>query len=144
MDVVEIARKKAAELEREAKELRQFIATYEALSGEKSGENAASIADTQPDHADNSGPQVADSPPRKRGDKPSRIVSAAISAVTERGEPMTRSQLVKALENEGLVIGGTDKNKNMGTILWRSKKFENVEGKGYWPIELGEWALYNL
>ena len=141
MDVIEIARKKLAELEREATELRRFVATYEALRGEKSQNYEIRSPDLVTNEPDQIGIGNADSPFRKRGDKPSEIVEAAIKVIRDSGRPMTRSQLVKALEEEGMTIGGTDKSKNMGTILWRSKKFENVEGEGYWPHECGAWDL---
>ncbi|GAB5349094.1 hypothetical protein [Alteriqipengyuania sp. 357] len=144
MDVVEIAREKLAELEIEAERLRQFIATYEALSGAESEVRNASAPVSQLGTNDDSKAGAIDSPSPKRGDKPSKIVKAAIQAIRDRGSPMTRSELVGTLENQGMVIGGADKNKNMGTILWRSKKFENVEGHGYWPLEMGEWALFQL
>ena len=52
---------------------------------------------------------------------------------------MTRTELVNAMEEDGMLIGGTDKAKNMGTIMWRSNRFTNIEGLGYWPVDLGEW-----
>lgn len=73
--------------------------------------------------------------PRSRGpngSSPEEIVRAAKRALLENEKPMTRYQLVEAVEDAGLVVGGVDKGRNMGTILWRSKQFTNT-GDGYWP-----------
>lgn len=66
------------------------------------------------------------------GSPAEEIVAAALQAVHETGRPLTRYELVKAVEAKGKVVGGVDKSRNMGTILWRSKAFEN-NGEGYRP-----------
>lgn len=66
---------------------------------------------------------------------------AAVRAMIDRAEeiivaearPLTRSQLVTRLEAEGHKIIGSDKNKVLGTNLWRSGRFWNLKGAGYWP-----------
>ncbi len=46
---------------------------------------------------------------------------------------MKRGELVKALEAKGVLLLGKDKNKNLGTILWRySDTFEHINKLGYW------------
>lgn len=72
---------------------------------------------------------------RKRGPNGSpadEIVAAAIIAVNKANKPLTRYELVDAVEARNLTVGGADKARNMGTILWRSKAFDN-EGEGYRP-----------
>jgi len=49
---------------------------------------------------------------------------------------MTRSELLRRLEHAGFVIEGRDKSKVLGTNIWRSKKFDTVEGQGYWPNDI--------
>jgi hypothetical protein len=62
--------------------------------------------------------------------------------ILENGEPMTRGELVVAFRDKGLHIGGTDKRKNMGTIMWRLRdKFVNIEGRGYWPKDVAYEAV---
>jgi len=51
---------------------------------------------------------------------------------------MKRGELVKRLEEQGYEVVGTDKNKVFGTNLWRSGRFQMIEGKGYWPNDI-EW-----
>lgn len=51
-------------------------------------------------------------------------------------KPLKRGDLVARLEARGFTIEGADKNKVFGTNLWRSKKFRNIDGQGYWPIDV--------
>lgn len=129
--VIERAREKISILEAEISRLREFIAVYQSLSVDDS----AKFGDSVTSMVTNRSESLA----KKTSDRPKRIIEFAKAAIRQRQHPMTRSELVKDLEKQGLVIGGTDKSKNMGTILWRSKQFENVEGQGYWPLEDGDW-----
>ena len=79
--------------------------------------------------------------PRKRkGTRPHRTeqidaaVNAAEQIVLEAGRPLSRTALLRRLEERGHLIDGTDKAKVLGTNLWRSKRFYNLKGAGYWPI----------
>lgn len=77
---------------------------------------------------------------RRRSDlTPTQIADLAREALGEWGRPMTRGELVTAIESRGVVIPGKDKSKNLGTILWRFRdRFRNIEGRGYWPTDLPE------
>lgn len=46
---------------------------------------------------------------------------------------MKRGEIVQRLLAQGYRIEGSDKNKVFGTTLWRSEKFDAVDGHGYWP-----------
>lgn len=147
MNVIKIAQEKLDSLEKEAVKLRLFIETYGELTGDKSVENVSDEALEISEASENTSESTSsgtESQRRKRGDKPAAIVAAAKEVIIETERPMNRTELVEALEHRGMTIGGTDKSKNMGTIIWRSDQFENVEGVGYWPLELGDWATYNL
>lgn len=66
-----------------------------------------------------------------------QIASAARDAILENGRPMTRGHLVAAFEARGLPVAGVDKQRNMGTIMWRLKDaFVNIPGHGYWPRDV--------
>lgn len=72
--------------------------------------------------------------------RPSRIADEARNVLIEAKRPMKRGELVRALEEKGLPLVGKDKNKNLGTILWRNPEtFFYIEGLGYWvkgaPLE---------
>jgi hypothetical protein len=70
----------------------------------------------------------------------SEEVSALLDEVgrilIKEGRPLTRSQLVERLEGLGYKLPGSDKNKVLGTNIWRSGKFNHIEGAGYWPKEV--------
>jgi hypothetical protein len=56
------------------------------------------------------------------------------SVILAAGRPLTRSGLLKALDEREIHVGGTNRSKNMGTIMWRlSNDFVSLEGFGYWP-----------
>jgi hypothetical protein len=77
------------------------------------------------------------SQPRTRVRRAAEINAAMDDAeklILEAGIPLTRSVLLKALEELGHDIEGADKSKVLGTNLWRSKRFHNLKGAGYWPI----------
>lgn len=66
--------------------------------------------------------------------KPSDVGPMARRILLEHGKPMTRSELLNALEERDVVLAGDDKAKYLGTILWRMKEaFVNLDGYGYWP-----------
>lgn len=54
--------------------------------------------------------------------------------ILEVGRPLTRSELLRGLEESGHSVEGGDKSKVLGTNLWRSKRFYNIKGVGYWPV----------
>lgn len=56
--------------------------------------------------------------------------------VVGEGRPMTRSELLRQLENKGYVIDGGDRSKVLGTNIWRSGHFTHLDGRGYWPKDI--------
>ena len=130
----------AAELSR----LDEVLATHERLASDI----AAFIAsmpefDPTPSIAKNEAPEITgvakvDLPPyqpRQRGPKgssPDEIATAAELVTKEQGRPMNRTELIAPIEAMGLTIGGYDKPRNLGTILWRSGRFDTTDS-GYWP-----------
>lgn len=65
-----------------------------------------------------------------------RLVDEVRRLIVDAGRPLKRGELVRLLERQGLPVEGTDKAKVLGTNLWRSGKFEQIEGQGYWPRDL--------
>ncbi|MEG3176820.1 hypothetical protein U1872_11320 [Sphingomonas sp. RB3P16] len=53
--------------------------------------------------------------------------------IIRAGRPMTRFQLLDYLVSAGHHIEGGDPSKVLGTNIWRSRRFHNIEGVGYWP-----------
>lgn len=72
---------------------------------------------------------------RRMMDEAERLILAA-----ER--PLTRGQLLDQLEAGGFTVMGGDKSKVLGTNLWRSGRFWNLKGAGYWPKGLPLPAPY--
>lgn len=70
---------------------------------------------------------------KARSDYVAEMLEEARRLIIGEGRPLTRSELVRRLEAEGYVIDGADKAKVLGTNIWRSKKFDHIEGQGYWP-----------
>ena len=65
-----------------------------------------------------------------------RLIEEAKRLILEARRPLKRGELVRLLERDGLPVEGTDKAKVLGTNLWRSGQFEQIEGEGYWPKDL--------
>lgn len=64
---------------------------------------------------------------------PIEIANVTKTVLLAAKRPMKRGELVKALEAKGVLLLGKDKNKNLGTILWRySDTFEHINKLGYW------------
>lgn len=69
----------------------------------------------------------------KRAAQVAAMMDDAERLILEQGRPLTRSALLRALTDLGHEIEGADKSKVLGTNLWRSKRFDNLKGSGYWP-----------
>lgn len=71
---------------------------------------------------------------RGRAKQIEAAMDAAETAILEAGRPLTRSELLQTLDAAGHKIEGGDRSKVLGTNLWRSKRFHNLKGAGYWPL----------
>ena len=75
---------------------------------------------------------------------PADIAKYAREILLDFGQPMKRGRLVRALESKGFPLAGTDKNKNLGTILWRHRdQFVNLPNLGYWPRGVALSGVYD-
>lgn len=64
---------------------------------------------------------------------PAEIVEECRKILIEGRRPMKRGALVKEIEARGKKIPGQDKNKNLGTVLWRHQdQFIHLPKLGYW------------
>ena len=121
---------------RRLREFERFISDYGEFSsddleftpvvmiGERSGGNVSA----------NTGVQAVDNlwPERQRM-RPDEIAQTIERVIREVGHPLTRGQLVSALERRDIDLPAADKARYLGTIIWRHKKiFVNIEGRGYW------------
>jgi hypothetical protein len=80
---------------------------------------------------------------RSSGPRPSEVADEVEKLLRERGQPMTRGQIARALVQRGLSLAGTNVNKNVGTILWRHRdRFVNLERMGYWLADVALPGIY--
>ena len=87
------------------------------------------------DSRNKSEPETRREPGLSEGEKndPAAVAARAERVIREHGKPIQRGDLVRKIEESGLPIYSKDKNKYLGTILWRNRDtFVNVEGHGYW------------
>lgn len=83
-----------------------------------------------PEGLDAIGGNHANAEPR-RGARPAELVTAAEAALRSAGRPLSRGELCEALRAVGVQVGGAEPAKNLGTVLWRSGRFDNT-GRVYW------------
>ena len=144
VEKLQVARDQAATLaETMGKRLESSTALLQALARvrEQVGEHGGMALETvaaQLDHLRDLFVEKSASAPLPVGDtqvapSPSDVAESARELLLEVKRPMKRGQLVRALEAKGMTLVGKDKNKNLGTIVWRNPRmFVNVEGLGYW------------
>ena len=124
------AMKRRKELQAEIDEIDRFLEQWKRYAG------------TEPDQSVTVGTAVERDvalPVTPLKKKLSRTKRAEVlrEVIVEAGHPMTCGQIVTALDERDYAIGGTDANKNIGTIMWRlHDQFVNIEGHGYWPKDL--------
>jgi hypothetical protein len=124
-DLIQKAVERRNALRRELETLDRFIHDYTARVVSTA---SAPISDPQDDLFNDSKGRR-----KRRAANVAAMMDSAEEMILQEGEPMTRGQLLARLEAQGHVIEGGDKNKVLGTNLWRSKRFHNIQGVGYWP-----------
>lgn len=144
---VEIARAKIAKMRAEIARLEDFIALYAELStGSATVKVDASAVRGATPVSIQEGYEASQIQPvdnfshadkrhhKQRGEhSPTQIAEIILRIIREVGQPMTRGQIVRALEARDIVIPTTDKGKYVGTVAWRHKGLlTNIEGRGYW------------
>ncbi len=137
------ALRKRDDLKRQLEEANEFLRLWGRVLGPGTGGGVTPPTDK------NNGEVQTDSAtglmiPRMSASR-ERAAEMARKVILSKGMPMTRGELVDALEAERAPIGGANKSKNMGTIMWRLKdRFVNLDGLGYWPKDVpNERCRYN-
>lgn len=127
-DLLRSALMRREALKRELATVEEFILSYTQASDRL--DLTAGTGDLFPEHK----------PARRRGRRQThaeavaRMMDDAEQLIVRAGRPLTRSELLKLLTERGHTIEGGDKSKVLGTNLWRSRRFYNLKGAGYWPI----------
>ena len=125
--LIEKARNRLKEIEEEAERLRVFL----AVAGELGAANSAENPSVDPSVESLDGDAVSASP--------AEIIAHVRSLIQEKQRPLGRGVLVKTLRGRGVKLPGKDPAKNIGTVIWRSKQFDNISGYGYWPKDMPRW-----
>jgi hypothetical protein len=138
----ENALKRQAELKQELLEVEAFIRLWHRFSGAE-GERPEGIDVSQITTADIAAAANRLDAHRQRGQKAKKVPRGlprdevaryAREMMIEAGHPLTRGDLVEGFRSRGLPVGGTEPERNMGTIMWRlADQFVNLDGLGYWP-----------
>lgn len=130
MDAHANALKRKQELLAELKEVEDFLRVYDKFAGTK--EERGGTEETPEQHR-----ETAKEPATRgkiRSAPRSVIKRHARKILIENQVPMTRGALLEALTQRGIAIGGTDRSKLLGTVMWRMRdEFINIPGYGYWP-----------
>lgn len=141
------ALQRLAELQREMDEVRQFIELYHRFdAGSPVANRRARTPDAVGGDSQLTGTTVENltlqpvenSPEKTRkgrpaGSGPREIAEIMERVIREADRPLSRGEIVDALERREIGIPAQDKARYVGTIAWRNKgKFINIEGRGYW------------
>jgi hypothetical protein len=62
------------------------------------------------------------------------VVAKVEQILRAGGRPLSRGELHKRLLIAGVQVPGEDPVKNLGTMLWRSRRFDNT-GRRYWFVD---------
>lgn len=146
---VENALKRREEIRAELNDIERFLRLYERFKPKSSFQQQAlelhgTIVQQKPEKAEQTesvaaGEMLYDQPESasvapKRGWTREMLKPHLRKAILEAGRPLTRTELVRAMDERRIPVGGTDRAKNMGTMMWRlNDDFVSLEGLGYWP-----------
>ncbi|UUL81897.1 hypothetical protein [Sphingomonas qomolangmaensis] len=125
-DLLRQAYERRERLRRELAALDVFIANSESIASGPS-------PDTRANYEFRLEPPSASRGRAVRTPNLNKLYEAAEQTILQAGKPLSRSELLKRLEQQGFSFPGTDKVKVFGTNLWRSRRFISLKGFGYWP-----------
>lgn len=115
------AMKKRAELRQQLDEIEQFLKLCEKFAGPQPGEK----------------PVAAASDERRASVSGMDLVPHIRRLILDVGRPQSRGDVVKALLERGIHVGGQEPATNIGTVMWRAKEaFINLKPLGYWPRDV--------
>lgn len=145
------ALKRQAELRDELSEIDRFIRLYNKFKSISSPQQSLKLEEPEPEQQEFGSEQIesnsaADNPaadagtddesfaPPRRGFTKEMLKPHLRAVILEAGRPLSRTQLLRALDRRKIPVGGSNRPKNMGTIMWRlGEDFVSLEGLGYWP-----------
>lgn len=127
----EKAQRRREEIRKELEEIDLFLRLHQKFSFGTMAEPQATTDQSRPTVS-----AKADTLPKRNLSKEA-MAKAVRQLMIDRQRPMTRTDIVEALELKGIPVAGVDKPRALGTIMWRLRdRFVNLSGLGYWPIDL--------
>jgi len=129
-EALQNALRRKARLEKELKDINEFIRLYRQFGTEP--EQMLSVSSEDSGGTPSEGLKHIFA--ATRANPPRKVLEPLIQdLIMARYKPMTRGELVNALASYGVNIRAADPRKAMGTMMWRMRdKFVNIEGQGYW------------
>lgn len=119
------AMKRREELRRESEALDNLIEAYRKMAILKSEPDQEQLRLWQ-------GPESR----KAKSAYVAEMMSEIRKAIVGAARPMSRSELLRHLEESGFIVDGTDRTKVLGTNIWRSGQFVHIDGRGYWPKDI--------
>ncbi len=142
MDPLGKALDRLAKLKAQVADLERFIVLYRELAETEGDQTEGDLSTDSGAEADTVASKPVDNLPVGVGRKtmraprtasPGRIVEVIERVMRDVARPMTRGEIVSALDARDVTIPGADKAKYLGTIMWRNRKtFVNIPKAGYW------------
>lgn len=137
-DIIAKTDQRIAELERELKLLKEFKERYFVVSqllGPAAKAPDVALGASPSPAATERAPEPRSAKKRARNALGSaELIAQAVSAIRQKGHPMSRRDVYAALADRGVFIEGTDPLKVLGTALWRANNdIVSLDGYGYWP-----------
>ena len=124
-DMLAKAMKRREELRRESEALDSLIEAYRKMA----------ILKSEPDQEQLHLWQRPESRKAKSA-YVAEMMSEIRRAIVGAARPMSRTELLRHLEENGFIVDGTDRTKVLGTNIWRSGQFVHIDGRGYWPKDI--------
>lgn len=120
------ALKRKRELQEELAKVETFLELFPTFSRPKTEQIVSSDVDSSVGN-------LGENPRTdRRRIKPAELADIVERVIREKDHPMTRGEIVEALEQRDVILPAKDKARYVGTILWREgERFVNVPKKGY-------------
>jgi hypothetical protein len=132
-EAIDNALKRRAELQREIDEIDLYVRLHKKFSNGSMNDEHAANEPRNSEPLDNEPKPGRDgSHGRKRG-RPDDFADQMELVLSEIGHPLSRPRMVEEMEKRKVDIPSDDKERYLGTILWRNKaRFVSLRKFGYW------------
>jgi hypothetical protein len=143
------------EILRELESIDIFLALYQRFASEEAAADSA-IYDKPPEPADTKARPAVDFRESDESQRQSAVSRGPLSRsklprgmsqhdiehlvraiLIAKGHPMSATDLVESIRQNGRFVGGRDEVANLKTKLWRARdRIALISGAGYWPSDI--------